>query len=127
MPAERMVVGFNDDGQPKPGLIPRVMSNPESKHYDDQHDAWLNGDYRRFKFGRAEILDGHVHRRELIRPRVATEKSLRVTSKKSGNGDVHQAQRILNLAAHRDIHSPPRQRVHADSPHGSHQYAAILK
>ena len=41
------------------------VADPESAHFDDQLDAWLDGDYRKLLFSRSEV-DGATERRIVL-------------------------------------------------------------
>ncbi len=56
----RFVAGFDADGTPRASfqMARGVSGDPESEHWDDLHDDWIEGRYRTLLFHEAEIMMG---------------------------------------------------------------------
>jgi penicillin amidase len=68
-PLFRMVAGFAEDGTPEAWAnMPRgVSGDPESEHWDDLHEDWVENRYRRLRFRRSDV-ETAPHERMILSP-----------------------------------------------------------
>jgi penicillin amidase len=64
----RFVAGFREDGTPEAFVnMPRgVSGDPESAHWDDLHEDWVENRYRPLLFERADVEAGPTERMTLM-------------------------------------------------------------